>query len=144
LRPVARQVDVAHAQLGQGAAGLVQEEILAVADDDGKARQAVADITAGGWLPVRNASHGLRSPVLDSTPFWGPWGQDTEGEITNWLTNYLRMQCLAKSPASLAVHWPLSFFFMASHHSLLPTSGLQAATRPSARAAKAADFTRRD
>lgn len=39
---------------------------------------------------------------------------------------YLKIQCLAKSAASLDVHSPLGFSFIWLHHFSLPTSGAQA------------------
>ncbi len=45
-------------------------------------------------------------------------------------------QCLAKSMASFAVHCPLSFCFMSSHHSMLPTSGEQAMSVAAVKAAQ--------
>src|SRR3546814_3539762 len=41
-------------------------------------------------------------------------------------------QCLAKSVASFAVQSPFGFSFISAHHSSLPTSGEQAASRTNA------------
>ncbi len=38
----------------------------------------------------------------------------------------MNRQCLAKSPASFAVHSPFGFCFISWHHSVLPTSAEQA------------------
>ena len=42
------------------------------------------------------------------------------------LPRYLKRQCFAYSAASEAVHSFLGLSFMSSHHSSLPTSGVQA------------------
>jgi hypothetical protein len=41
---------------------------------------------------------------------------------------YLKIQCFAKFPASLAVQSALGFSFIFSHHPSLPTSGVHAAS----------------